>query len=160
MDSHGWHSLMNVSGKSIQPLRDPQVHTNKLHQLTCMHFNWTNIVSYWKQNFVVKSLFMVSSHKDLALTAVGHNLGAEHPFYDQEIVKQGQIGGIMDYGGYLRYGSVTAITRCIWLCSHTRTQTTTNGRERSSLGLLIEIACASCWRYHNSALRVDETKSR
>ena len=34
------------------------------------------------------------------LTAVGHNLGGMHPFYDEELVKQGQIGGIMDYGLY------------------------------------------------------------
>ena len=33
-------------------------------------------------------------------TAVAHNLGAMHPFYDEEIVKQGQIGGLMDYGLY------------------------------------------------------------
>ena len=30
--------------------------------------------------------------------AVGHNLGGEHPFYDEELVKVGQTGGIMDYG--------------------------------------------------------------
>ena len=30
--------------------------------------------------------------------AVGHNLGAMHPFYDEEIIKEGQTGGIMDYG--------------------------------------------------------------
>ena len=32
------------------------------------------------------------------LHAVGHNLGGEHPFYDQELIKWGEIGGIMDYG--------------------------------------------------------------
>ena len=32
-------------------------------------------------------------------TAVGHNLGGMHPFYDAEITEVGQIGGIMDYGG-------------------------------------------------------------
>ena len=30
--------------------------------------------------------------------AVGHNLGARHPFYDEEIIQKGQSGGIMDYG--------------------------------------------------------------
>ena len=30
--------------------------------------------------------------------AVGRNLGATDPFYDEEIVKKGQTGGIMDYG--------------------------------------------------------------
>ena len=28
---------------------------------------------------------------------VGHNLGANHPFYDDEIWKEGETGGIMDY---------------------------------------------------------------
>ena len=32
-------------------------------------------------------------------TAVGHNLGGMHPFYDAEIIGVGEIGGIMDYGG-------------------------------------------------------------
>ena len=32
------------------------------------------------------------------LHAVGHNLGGEHPFYDQELVKPGESGGLMDYG--------------------------------------------------------------
>ena len=30
--------------------------------------------------------------------AVGRNLGATDPFYDEEIIKKGQTGGIMDYG--------------------------------------------------------------
>ena len=30
--------------------------------------------------------------------SVGHTLGGMHPFYDEELVKVGQIGGIMDYG--------------------------------------------------------------
>ena len=34
----------------------------------------------------------------LMLAAVGHNLGGMHPFYDEEIVKVEQTGGIMDYG--------------------------------------------------------------
>ena len=29
--------------------------------------------------------------------AVGHNLGAQHPFYDEETKRAGQTGGIMDY---------------------------------------------------------------
>ena len=33
-----------------------------------------------------------------SLHAVGHNLGGEHPFYDQELVKPGESGGLMDYG--------------------------------------------------------------
>ena len=35
---------------------------------------------------------------DFADAAVGHNLGGMHPFYDKEIVKIGQTGGLMDYG--------------------------------------------------------------
>jgi len=31
------------------------------------------------------------------MSAVGHNLGGEHPFYDEELVQKGQTGGIMDY---------------------------------------------------------------
>ena len=35
---------------------------------------------------------------------MGHNLGGEHPFYDEELVKIGQTGGIMDYGLYANGG--------------------------------------------------------
>ena len=53
----------------------------------------------------VLDLERISYTRDLIVIAVqsinstvGHNLGGEHPFYDEEIVKQGQTGGIMDYG--------------------------------------------------------------
>ena len=62
-----------------------------------------------KVNSVIKSLHTLSSNKDLVHTAVGHNLGAEHPFYDEEMVKQGQIGGLMDYGLYTSYEPVTNV---------------------------------------------------
>ena len=29
---------------------------------------------------------------------MGHLLGGEHPFWDPEFIKQGDTGGIMDYG--------------------------------------------------------------
>ena len=32
------------------------------------------------------------------LVSVGHSIGGMHPFYDEEIVKVEQTGGIMDYG--------------------------------------------------------------
>ena len=35
---------------------------------------------------------------DFTDAAVGHNLGGMHPFYDKEIVKIGETGGLMDYG--------------------------------------------------------------
>ena len=53
----------------------------------------------------VLDLERISYTRDLIVIAVqsinstvGHNLGGEHPFYDEEIVKRGDTGGIMDYG--------------------------------------------------------------
>ena len=94
---------MNVSNESIQPLRDAQVYTNKLHYLTSMHLVWTTKAFYIESNILRSNLFAAYLLIKIFLTAVGHNLGAEHPFYDQEIVKQGQIGGLMDYGLYVQW---------------------------------------------------------
>ena len=49
-------------------------------------FDFSNI-----KNWIVVSNYFLHN-------TVGHNLGGVHPFYDEELVKVGQTGGIMDYG--------------------------------------------------------------
>ena len=57
----------------------------RLHGL---HYKLTLLADLFLYNFQIKSDHAV----------VGHTLGAHHPFYEEEFLKMGQTGGIMDYG--------------------------------------------------------------
>ena len=52
------------------------------------------------------------------LHTVGHNLGGEHPFYDQELVKPGESGGIMDYGSLTDAHPLRYFVFHVWPITH------------------------------------------
>ena len=91
-------------------------HAFPLHCRTCQHMSHESHSSHnWKcKSF---SAFYISINSDTAklcsalsqftrlwsyppLSPVGHNLGGMHPFHDEEFVKKGETGGIMDYSEY------------------------------------------------------------
>ena len=97
MDSYGERLHMSVSGTYSRALTEMHVHTDTLPDLGSMLL--INLTLTSQVNFAI-CFSSWSVDKSLAHAAVGHNLGGAHPFYDEEIVKQGQIGGLMDYGLY------------------------------------------------------------